>query len=69
LNRDGPVSWDPLASTGLAAASVLLAVCHTSAATLPVHALPGALRVARDGSGFTLRFWVDGRPAAAIVEA
>lgn len=53
----------------MAAASVLLAVCHTGAATLPVHALPGALRVARDGSGFTLRFWVDGRPAAAIVEA
>jgi hypothetical protein len=69
LSRGGPVSWDRFGSTALAAASVLLAVCHTGAATLPVHALPGALRVARDGSGFTLRFWVDGRPAAAIVEA
>jgi hypothetical protein len=52
----------------LAAASVL-AVSHAGAATLPVHALPGGLLVAQDGSRFTLTFGVDGQPATAIVEA
>jgi hypothetical protein len=68
LSRGGPVSWDRLASMALAAASVL-AVSHAGAATLPVHALPGGLLVAQDGSRFTLTFGVDGQPATAIVEA
>src|SRR5262245_42350160 len=41
LSRGGPVSWDRLASTELAAPLVLLAVCRAGATTLPVHALRG----------------------------